>query len=34
MTEVLRHQLGVSPEQQEPSIAAAGAGVIFSPHFE
>ena len=33
MTEVLRHPLGVSPEPREPSTAA-GAGVIFSPHFE
>lgn len=34
ITEVLRHHLGVSPEPREPSTAAAGAGVIFSPHFE
>ena len=34
MTEVLRHPLGVSPEPREASTAAAGAGVIFSPHFE
>ena len=34
MTEVLRHPLGVFPEPREPSTAADGAGVIFSPHFE
>ena len=33
VTEVIRPPSGVSPEPGEPSTAA-GAGVIFSPHFE